>query len=220
MKYYLIIIITITLSFGGYSQNEDLSMLSYIPKQENNPQGTPSTNKETFVAKYELEKKKPIMAIVTSSFESHTEPNCSSAGTNIIIPKDSIVYLYKFIPKDNCWAINYKGNWGFLPNSKVFPINKRSQNKLKGSKFDAPPQLRTHISPKYPKGVREAGIRGKVFFKVFIDKNGKPIKTTILKGPKELEEATIKAVEKAKFKPAKLDGKKVGVWVTLSLNYN
>ena len=219
MKYNFLLFV-IFLSFNGFSQNKDISMVSLDTKEAYITTNGAKVSEEDFIKRYELKGKKPIMAIVTSSFESHVEPNCGSDGTSIIIPKDSIVYLYKFLPKNNCWATNYKGNWGFLPNSKVFPISKRPQKHLNGSKFDTPPQLRTHISPKYPKIAKEAGINGKVFFKVFIDKKGRTKEVTIIEGPQELRQATIDAVEKAEFKPAELAGKKVGVWVTLSLNYN
>jgi TonB family protein len=176
-----------------------------------------STVKDDFVSTYELKERKPIMARITDEFEMRSEPTCASDKTGIVIPQDSVAYVYKFFPNEKCWATNYHGYWGFISDSKVFPISSRTR--IKKTKFDVPPQLKSGIKPKYPKKAKKAGIAGKVYIKVYIDENGKATKTIILKGHEELRQASIDAVKKAKYKAAKLKGENVGVWVTLSLNF-
>ena len=176
-----------------------------------------STVKDDFVNTYELKERKPIMARITDEFEMRSEPSCSSDKTGVVIPQDSIAFVYKFFPEEKCWATNYHGQWGFIADSKVFPISSRTR--IKKTKFDVPPQLKSGIKPKYPKEAKKAGIAGKVYIKVYIDENGKATKTIILKGHEKLRQASIDAVKKAKYKAAKLKGENVGVWVTLSLNF-
>ena len=176
-----------------------------------------STVKDDFTITYELKERKPIMARITDEFEMRSEPTCASEKTGTIIPQDSIAYVYKFFPNEKCWATNYHGHWGFIADSKVFPISSRTR--IKKTKFDVPPQLKSGIKPKYPKKAKKAGIAGKVYIKVYIDENGKATKTIILKGHEELRQASIDAVKKAKYKAAKLKGENIGVWVTLSLNF-
>jgi TonB family protein len=171
---------------------------------------------EDFFKKYELTGRSPIMARIIDDFELRSEPSCNSTKTGVIIPADSIAYVYKYFPAEKCWAIRYHDTWGFITDSKVFPISKRT---VAINRYDKPPQLKTGIKPKYPKEARKKGVKGKVYIKVYIDESGKATKTIVLRGYKELNQAAIDAVKKAKYKAAIYKDKKVGVWVTLSINF-
>ncbi len=204
------LLIILTWSIVSFAQIQDTTLT-----QED--QELYTTFKADFINTYELKDKKPIMARITDEFEMRSEPSCASDKTGVIIPQDSIAFVYKFFPKEKCWATNYHGQWGFIADSKVFPIS--SKTRIKKIKFDTPPQLKSGIKPKYPKKAKKAGITGKVYIKVYIDENGKATKTIILKGHEALRQASIDAVKKAKYKAAKLEGEDIGVWVTLSLNF-
>jgi TonB family protein len=167
-----------------------------------------------FIKKYNLAKSKTFMARVLDKCDLHSTPDLNSPKTGVVVYADSIIYVYKYFPNERSWIARFHGQWGFIADSKVFPISKRTH---KVSKYDEPPQLRTGINPVYPEEAKEKGITGRVYIKVFINKKGKATKTIILKGYPELNQAAIDAVMKAKYKPAKYQKEKVGVWITLSL---
>jgi len=87
--------------------------------------------------------------------------------------------------------------------------------------YDDPPVPLTPIKPKYPEIAQEAGIEGTVFIQAFIDKKGRVIETTIIKGIPNtgLDEAAIKAIRKTRFRPAKQRERAVGVWISIPVNF-
>ncbi len=74
----------------------------------------------------------------------------------------------------------------------------------------------------YPDLAREAGIEGKVYIKAFINKKGLVTSLKILKGIPNtgLDEAAIKAVRKSRWYPARQRDKKVGVWITIPIDFS
>lgn len=87
--------------------------------------------------------------------------------------------------------------------------------------YDDPPVPLTPIRPKYPEIAQEAGIEGTVFIQAFIDKKGRVIETTIIKGIPNtgLDEAAIKAIRKTRFRPARQRERAVGVWISIPVNF-
>ena len=87
--------------------------------------------------------------------------------------------------------------------------------------YDDPPIPLTPIRPKYPEIAQEAGIEGTVFIQAFIDKKGRVIETTIIKGIPNtgLDEAAIEAIRKTRFRPAKQRERAVGVWISIPVNF-
>ena len=87
--------------------------------------------------------------------------------------------------------------------------------------YDDPPVPLTPIRPKYPEIAQEAGIEGTVFIQAFIDKQGRVIETTIIKGIPNtgLDEAAIEAIRKTRFRPAKQRERAVGVWISIPVNF-
>ena len=87
--------------------------------------------------------------------------------------------------------------------------------------YDDPPVPLTPIKPKYPEIAQEAGIEGTVFIQAFIDKKGRVIETTIIKGIPNtgLDEAAIEAIRKTLFRPAKQRERAVGVWISIPVNF-
>ena len=74
----------------------------------------------------------------------------------------------------------------------------------------------------YPDLAREAGIEGKVYVKAFINKKGLVTSLKVLKGIPNtgLDEAAIKAVRKSRWHPARQRDKKVGVWITIPIDFS
>ena len=68
----------------------------------------------------------------------------------------------------------------------------------------------------YPELAKSAGLEGKVIIAAFITKKGVPKNAYIMKGVFEsLDQSALKAVNKSRWIPAKNNGKKVAVWVTI-----
>ncbi|MBN1338457.1 MAG: energy transducer TonB [Bacteroidales bacterium] len=170
-----------------------------------------------FAATYGLEGLRGIRAKMLDDGQLRSEPDNTSQPLNIRVPKDEIVYVYRYFGDEKCWATKYGENWGFLDDHLIFPV--RETEPETASKYDVPPQLKSKISPVYPEEAKKAGIKGKVYIKVFIDKEGKAKETIILQGINELNAAAIQAVKEAKYGPAKLNGKPVGIWVNLSIEF-
>ena len=74
----------------------------------------------------------------------------------------------------------------------------------------------------YPELAREAGIEGKVYIKAFINIKGIVTSVQILKGIPNtgLDEAALKAVRKSRWYPARQRDKKVGVWITIPIDFS
>ena len=87
--------------------------------------------------------------------------------------------------------------------------------------YDDPPVPLTPIRPIYPEIHQEACIEGTVFIQAFIDKQGRVIETTIIKGIPNtgLDEAAIKAIRKTRFRPARQRERAVGVWISIPVNF-
>ena len=195
-------------------------------QNEANPSDTPSEvttenidiRQQNFEEEFDLEGKKAIRAKLLDAAEPRYEPFCESELVGIRIPKGEIVHVYKYYSDERCWATKYGDTWGFVKDVLIFPVCESSNEKI-ATKYDDPPQLKTSIKPIYPKEAKKKGITGKVFIKVYIDETGKATEVLVLRGIEELNQAAIDAVKKAKYKPAKLDGEVVGVWVNLSISF-
>lgn len=87
--------------------------------------------------------------------------------------------------------------------------------------YDKAPVPLMPIRPVYPDIAQEAGIEGQVIVQCFIDKKGKVTETIILKGIPNtgLNESAIAALRKTRFRPAKQRETKVGVWITIPINF-
>ena len=73
----------------------------------------------------------------------------------------------------------------------------------------------------YPKLAIEMKLEGKVFIKFFVDKKGKVRQNSIqmIRGNPVFEEAAVTAVSKSEWKPAMQRDMKVGVWMTVPVNF-
>lgn len=73
----------------------------------------------------------------------------------------------------------------------------------------------------YPKSASESGIEGTVVIQCFVDKNGIPSDMNILRGLPNtgLDEAATNAIKKVRFEPALQRDKKVGVWISIPVQF-
>ena len=205
----------------GYSQGTDtMAQVTDNLSQSSAEELTVNFNKNDFFKAYDIpETTKGIRSKLLDVGDIRSAPSCKAEKLNVTIPNGEIVMVYKYFNAERCWSVHYKDTWGFIPDNIVFPVFDDSKIK-QATKYDEPPQLKTQIRPKYPTEAKKKGIKGKVYVKVYINEKGIADDAIILQGIQELNQAAIDAVKKAKYKPAKLKGKPVGVWVNLSLNFN
>ena len=87
--------------------------------------------------------------------------------------------------------------------------------------YDKAPVPMTPIRPEYPEIAMEAGIEGTVIVQAFINNKGVVEDTMILKGIPNtgLNEAALEAVKRTRWKPARQRDKKVGVWMSIPINF-
>ena len=90
--------------------------------------------------------------------------------------------------------------------------------------YDQAPRPRTPLSDilVYPELAKEAGIEGKVYVKAFINVKGIVKSARIVTGVPNtgLDEAALKAVKKSRWYPARQRDKKVGVWITIPIDFS
>ena len=74
--------------------------------------------------------------------------------------------------------------------------------------------------PEYPEIARRAGITGKVWIKVLIDKEGKPKKAVIIKSDAEVfNDVSIAAAMKCVFTPALQNNHPIPIWVAIPFKF-
>jgi protein TonB len=83
------------------------------------------------------------------------------------------------------------------------------------------PVLVEEVKPQYPMAARKAGIEGTSQLKIQVLPDGSVGETQLVKstGDPSLDESAQKAVKQWKFKPGRLGGKPVPVWMTLSVKF-
>jgi len=90
--------------------------------------------------------------------------------------------------------------------------------------YDKAPRLKIPLSDLivYPELALEAEIEGKIFVKAFINTKGIVTATEIVKGlpNTSLNEAALNAIKKSRWHPARKRNKKVGVWITIPVDFS
>jgi len=185
---------------------------------ENLENSVKEMEKKELLERYNASNTRGIRSKMLSSGPLRSEPSPNSMITVASIPQNEIVFAYKYMKDDRCWLINYKENWGFVEDNLIMAFREQETG-VASSKWDEPPRVKTNIVPKYPKEAEDKKIEGSVVVKIYIDKKGNVTETIILEGIRELNSAAIEAINKARFTPAKLNGKPIGVWVPISIDF-
>ncbi len=201
-----------------------VSILCY-PQQETANLSTDTANstesgnltKNDYYLKYNVVNKTGVNARMVGSGELHETPDPKS-NTIITINDKEVVKAIKYFPENRCWLIEYKDFIGFINVTQIMAISSNEKTDYK-SQWDVPPRIKTSIKPKYTKEMKDAGLEGIVELKIFINEKGVVTKTIIMKGIDGLNNAAIDAINKAKFEPARKDGKKVEVWVPMRIKF-
>jgi protein TonB len=76
------------------------------------------------------------------------------------------------------------------------------------------------VEPKYPELAMRAGLEGKVWVKIWVDKEGRPKQVVILKSDAEIfNEPSIEAAKQWVFTPAYMNNGPVAVWVSIPFRF-
>lgn len=76
------------------------------------------------------------------------------------------------------------------------------------------------VEPKYPELAMRAGLEGKVWVKIWVDKEGRPKQVVLLKSDAEIfNEAAIEAAKQFLFTPAYMNNGPVSVWVSVPFKF-
>lgn len=86
--------------------------------------------------------------------------------------------------------------------------------------YEKGPEMVVAKTPEYPEIAKRAGITGKVFVKVLVDKEGKPKRAVVIKSDSELfNQAAIDAAMKSVFTPAIQNQHPIAVWIVLPYKF-
>lgn len=82
------------------------------------------------------------------------------------------------------------------------------------------PEVVVAARPAYPEIAQRAGVTGKVYVKVLVDKEGKPKKAVVIKTDSDLfNQAAIDAAMKTVFSPALQNQHPIAVWVVIPFHF-
>ncbi|KAF0152019.1 MAG: periplasmic protein TonB [Ignavibacteria bacterium] len=82
------------------------------------------------------------------------------------------------------------------------------------------PEMVRHVYPEYPEIAKRAGITGKVFVKVLVDKEGRPKRAVVIKSDSELfNQVSIDAAMRSAFTPALQNQHPIAVWIVLPYRF-
>lgn len=83
------------------------------------------------------------------------------------------------------------------------------------------PEIVVAATPEYPEVAKRAGVTGKVWVKLLVDKEGKPKKAVIMKSDSDLfNDAALGAAMKSAFTPALQNNHPIAVWIVLPYKFN
>ncbi|MFA5803604.1 MAG: energy transducer TonB [Melioribacteraceae bacterium] len=83
------------------------------------------------------------------------------------------------------------------------------------------PEMIESANPQYPEIAKRAGIKGNVFVKVLIDKDGSVKKAVVIKSENEIfNQSSVDAATKSKFTPALNNGQPVAVWLVIPYKFD
>ncbi|MEZ5197712.1 MAG: energy transducer TonB [Bacteroidales bacterium] len=223
MKYKILTLLLLSFSTKLFSQNLDSATTQnsenqIATEQPNELNSEENIQKQKIFRKYNITGKNKITAKMLGAGSLRFGPESDASRMNFEIPANEIVYAIKYMPEQRCWLVNYQEYWGFIEDYLIMAIKEDASFSYK-DQWDKPPAIKTKISPVYPDEVPGIRKEGNVEVKIFIDEKGNVTETIIMNGIEGLNDAAINAINKARFEPAVKDGKKVGVWVPMRINF-
>lgn len=106
------------------------------------------------------------------------------------------------------------------PNSGAAPAEEEDPGILVVGGAVSRPVALSQPQPRYSDVAKRVRLQGQVVLEAIIDKNGNVVDVKVRRGlPYGLSEEAVKAVQQWKFEPAKLNGKPVAVFYTLTVKF-
>ncbi|MHB1685888.1 MAG: energy transducer TonB [Ignavibacteriaceae bacterium] len=145
-------------------------------------------------------------------------PTATKYGKDV---KYSIDYKLDFLMKPGgTYKIEISDFLRDMPNMSKFDMDNKMPDMNAFIKVDKPPQVISFVPPEYPESAKLSGLEGNVYVKIFVDKEGKPVKAVIIKSDHDVfNQAAVDAAMKFKFSPALKDKKPVAVWVVVPFRF-
>ena len=85
---------------------------------------------------------------------------------------------------------------------------------------DKQPQVKKSFPPAYPEQAKRDGIEGTVYVKLFVNKEGKPIKPVVIKSDNEVfNQSALDAAMNFEFTPAVKDNRDISIWVVIPFKF-
>lgn len=218
-KIYVLLALLMIISFG-YAQVNDVALSEEMnpnPENQDAVEAFDAEKTNRFIANYGIIFNNVKFAKALDDIELKEGPFANSEKLGVIVKKGDYLDLYKLLPAENVWAINYQGIWGFVPVLKVMQVTEKKE-KTDFTPFDVSPKLK-RINLVYPADAERNGIEGRVLMQIHITKEGKVDSAEVVKGVEGLNDAAVKAIMGAKFKPAKFEGEDVDVWINYPIDY-
>ncbi len=181
----------------------------------------PCNNKDQIITiyDYDIDLQSVEQAKILQNADMRITPYSNTKKTIAVIPKGSIVDIYRYLPKEAAWIVNYDGKWGFVASTMLAPLQSKPKDS-ENSPDCEPPQLLSTLHPKYPAAAKNNKIQGQVVIKVLVTKTGEAKDMEIVKSIPALDEAALNALQKMKFKPGKYKGKLTDIWIMIPVNFN
>ncbi len=167
---------------------------------------------------YDIDLQLAAKAKVLKDSELRFQLSLSSKTSNIVIPKGSVIDIYRYFPKEASWIVNYNGKWGFVTSIALRPL--QNFEDISEDKQDCePPKMLTILHPKYPFSAKNNKIQGQVVVKILITKTGEIKEMDIVQSIPALDDAALNALKKMKFKPGKFRGKPADTWIMIPVDF-
>lgn len=100
------------------------------------------------------------------------------------------------------------------------PIDELEEEPPEFRLVEQPPIVIRSVTPRYPELLVRAGIEGKVWVKIWVNKQGRPHEVRIVKSDHDLfSDAAVEAAKQFLFTPAYTSGGPVSVWVTVPFSF-
>jgi len=81
------------------------------------------------------------------------------------------------------------------------------------------PKIMTQVPADYPDIARAASMEGTVVLQAWVDDKGRVARTVVIQSIPVMEDSAVRAVEQWRFKPAMSNGKPIGVWVLIPVEF-
>jgi len=172
----------------------------------------PSNKANDFISYFNIDTDAPESFTAIHAVEMLVKPTTEAVKSGVLIPQGANLEVYNYYPKYAIYAACYRGKWGFLPATAIRPDSEEFSVEIIKDSIQ-PPKLISAGKMNFPQvsGIRNQG--DSVQLRLLISKTGAVKDINIVKSMAKFNKSTITAVRKLKFKPARLDGKPVEVWI-------